>query len=153
MAMPPKKKPVAQQPATMPMQKKDTSPKINARASYKKSLNEGMNETANKISSSHDGVSKTRKRLFGGTVTVTKGKKYDNEGYSRSKSKIVVDKKGNITKTVYKKDKYLPTGNESGRLSESRKVSSTKTTKKYNDGSNKPSSVRVKTKLSNKKNG
>jgi hypothetical protein len=89
---------------------------------------------------------KTRKRLFGGEVTTSKTKEahYAGGGYTKGKSKIVTNKKGDIVKSTSDRTQFAPTGNENGKLTEYKKTGRTKMVVKFKNGSNKPSSVKTK---------
>lgn len=122
------------------------TPSKSMNQTVRSSVKEGVNEGGNNVISKGNGDVKTRKRLFGGTVTTATSKDYNygGDGYTRSKTKIVENRKGDIVKTKVKKTSYAPTGVENGKMSESKKTGTTKIVKRYTGGSNKPSSVKVK---------
>lgn len=122
------------------------TPSKSINQTVRSSVKEGMNEGGNNVISKGNGNVKTRKRLFGGTVTTSERKDNDQIGYTKTKSKVVENRKGDIVKTSVKKTKYTPTGREGGKLSESQKVGTTKVVKKYKGGSTLPSSVKQKNK-------
>ena len=102
------------------------------------SVKEGMNEGSNNVISKGDKNVKTRKRLFGGTVTTSERKNSEGIGYTKTKSKVVENRKGDVVKTKVKKTEYSPTKLENGKFSEFKKSGASKTVKKYTGGSNKP---------------
>lgn len=55
-------------------------------------------------------------------------------GYTRSKSKVVFNKKGDLVKSKTKETKYTPSGEPVGRLQAYKPAGTTVTKKKFNKG-------------------
>ena len=83
-----------------------------------------------------------KKNIFGRTVVKSTDKMNTPDGYSRSKTKVVLDKKGDVLKTKSKVTKYTPVGESNGKLQSYKSSGTTVTKKKYSDGKLKSSNKR-----------
>jgi hypothetical protein len=86
--------------------------------------------------------SSEKKNLLGRTVVKSNDKTYNTDGYSRSKSKVVLNKEGDILKTKSKTTKYKPVGELTGKLQGFKESGTTVTKKKYSDGKLKSTNTR-----------
>jgi hypothetical protein len=87
---------------------------------------------------------KLQKAQFGRSVEKSTYKTPSSDGgYAKNKTKVVFNKEGDIVKSKVKTTTYSPTGNEVGKLSESKATGTTITKRKWDDGKMTSSKTRT----------
>jgi hypothetical protein len=79
-------------------------------------------------------MEKPKKNLLGRDVSKSTGKTRNADGsYTRSKDKVVFNKKGTLVKYKTKETKYTPSGEPVGKLQAYKPAGTTVTKKKFSD--------------------